>query len=117
MTLLRSRTEETLYDLLGVPPASSARAVRDAYYALARELHPDQADGEVAEKVERFKAVALAYGTLKNAEFRARYDTRLRLERRLDCQGCGGAGLRSGFERGRYLKDQPCKLCGGKGHV
>lgn len=102
---------ETHYDTLGCAPASSAERLRAAYYALAVKLHPDKGPGNE----EEFKRVALAYGVLKNREFRAAYDTRLRLEHRLDCAACAGAGLYSGFEAGRYRRDQRCKVCNGKG--
>lgn len=106
-------TRETHYDVLSCPPAASARELRDAYYRLARELHPDAG----AQEDDRFKAVALAYGTLKNPKFREDYDNRLRLERVLDCAACKGAGLRSGFAGGKYEKDRPCGKCGGRGHL
>jgi len=113
MTLFRKAANgPTFYDTLGCPPAASAAALREAYYRLSREHHPDR--GGDAEK---FKAVALAYGNLKTPEFRAAYDARLRLERRLDCLACGGAGLRSGFAGGRYLRYRPCAACGGRGHL
>ena len=60
------------YQTLGVPRDASAEQIKKAYRKLARELHPDVAGEEAADK---FKDVARAYEVLGNAEKRRTYDS------------------------------------------
>ena len=60
------------YEVLGVARDASADDIKKAYRKLAHKFHPDVSsdpDGEA-----RFKEVAEAYSTLKDAEKRAAYD-------------------------------------------
>ena len=60
------------YTTLGVERSASAEEIKKAYRKLARKYHPDVSKEPNAE--ERFKEVAEAYETLKDAEKRAAYD-------------------------------------------
>lgn len=60
------------YAVLGVPRDADADAIRKAYRKLARQHHPDVSKSPGAEA--RFKDVAEAYATLKDAGKRAAYD-------------------------------------------
>lgn len=105
-----SRPAPTYYAVLGVPPASSYQKLHERYRALAVEQHPDK--GGDAEK---FKAIALAWGVLRDAERRRKYDAQLLLEGRFSCITCGGKGLRTGFAGRKFLKEVLCESCNGTG--
>ena len=60
------------YDVLGVKRGVSEADIKAAYRKLARKYHPDVSKEADAEK--RFKEIAEAYQTLKDAEKRAAYD-------------------------------------------
>ncbi len=69
------------YQVLGVAPTASAAEIKRAYRRLATELHPDKHGGD-RHYEERFKAVAVAYGVLGDADRRAQYDYQLQLAAR-----------------------------------
>lgn len=58
------------YDVLGVQRGASAADVKKAYYKLAKEHHPDKADGNS----EVFAEVSAAYDVLRDADKRRIYD-------------------------------------------
>ena len=60
------------YAALGVERGASADEIKKAYRRLAQKYHPDVSKEPGAEA--KFKEVAEAYGTLKDAEKRAAYD-------------------------------------------
>lgn len=60
------------YAILGVERTASGEDIKKAYRRLARKYHPDVSKEKNAE--EKFKEVAEAYETLKDAEKRAAYD-------------------------------------------
>ena len=60
------------YEVLGVPRDAEAAAIRRAYRALAREVHPDVSSDPEAD--ESFAEVAEAYAVLSKPERRALYD-------------------------------------------
>lgn len=64
---------EDPYDILGVKRDASQDAIRKAYRALARKLHPDLNPGDKAAE-EKFKAVSAAYDILGDPEKRGRFD-------------------------------------------
>ncbi len=62
--------ERDLYDVLGVRRDADAETIRQAFRALARELHPDVAPSDG----ERFREVTEAYGVLSDEQSRRLYD-------------------------------------------
>ncbi|WP_211473973.1 DnaJ C-terminal domain-containing protein [Collimonas humicola] len=60
------------YSALGVERTASAAEIKQAYRKLAHKYHPDVSKDPSGE--ERFKEIAEAYSTLKDAEKRAAYD-------------------------------------------
>ena len=59
------------YEILGVSRQATPEEIKRAYRRLAREMHPDVAGPEAAE---RFKDVSRAYDVLSNPEKRRDYD-------------------------------------------
>ncbi|MBX3259879.1 MAG: DnaJ domain-containing protein [Labilithrix sp.] len=79
------------YGLLGVSATDDAKAIKRAYFALAKEHHPDRwfrkDIGALRGKIEAiFNAMTTAEATLTNAKRRAEYDAYLRdvLKTRID---------------------------------
>jgi curved DNA-binding protein CbpA len=64
------------YAILGVPRNATPEEIKEAYWRLAKEYHPDKTPSPEAE--ERFKHVNEAYHVLtdpaKKAEYNALYD-------------------------------------------
>lgn len=99
------------YAVLGVPPASSAEELHQAYKALALKHHPDKG-GEHS----RFAKITLAYTLLKSPEARHKYDAQLALLGQA-CETCKGKGLV--YKQVSYSTRQStiCKSCKGAGYL
>jgi molecular chaperone DnaJ len=65
--------EKDFYQVLGVDKKASADEIKKKYRSLARDLHPDKNQGNVALE-EKFKAVSEAYDILSDSKKRAEYD-------------------------------------------
>jgi molecular chaperone DnaJ len=61
-----------LYDVLGVDPDADAAAIKQAFRARARELHPDVSTE--ADAAERFAELSRAYAVLSHPTSRLLYD-------------------------------------------
>lgn len=68
--------QEDYYSLLSVDREAPEREIKQAYYKLARELHPDKAKTpeEARANNERLAVISKAYNTLKDPQKRADYD-------------------------------------------
>jgi molecular chaperone DnaJ len=85
-----SPTKRDAYEVLGVPRDSDERAIKKAFRALARELHPD-VNRHDPEAEEKFKEAAEAYEILSDPERRATYD-------RYGHEGLSSSGFSSNFQ-------------------
>lgn len=101
-----------LYKLLGIPRNATKKAIREAYYQRAKQLHPDRqkkkgesdsstgavpsspANSKIKEDVnsQLFKEITQAYQILSNDEERRKYD----MQQQYGGSGAGAAGSGSG---------------------
>ena len=65
--------EKDFYKVLGVDKKATADEIKKKYRSLARDLHPDKNQGDLARE-EKFKAVSEAYDILSDSKKRAEYD-------------------------------------------
>jgi curved DNA-binding protein CbpA len=84
------------YDILRVPFDASPAQIQTAFQALALRCHPDRFVDEPADVGQAatavFKRLVEAYGVLRRADMRARYDAELRKA----LGGGGGAAASNG---------------------
>ena len=86
--LLTAETELSYYQRVGVPPDADTAAIKKAYRAKARVLHPDKNLGEkglfdawwAGDDTHRFSRLVEAYECLADDECRANYDAEMRGE-------------------------------------
>ena len=83
----RDFIEKDYYAALGVAKDADPAAIKKAYRALARDLHPDKNPGNDAAEA-RFKEVSEAYDVLSDPTRRSEYDEARRL--------FGSGGFRAG---------------------
>lgn len=69
--------KDDYYRILGVDRNVPEREIKRAYYALARDLHPDKAKTpeEARANAERLATISKAYNVLKDPRKRAEYDS------------------------------------------
>lgn len=95
------------YKTLGVPKDADATAIKKAYRAKAKELHPDRNPGNTASE-QRFKAVGEAYAVLGDKEQREQYDA-------VRAMGGGGPRFQAGGQGGGGFEDAMGGMFGGGG--
>ena len=61
------------YETLGVSRDADDQEIKQAYYRLAKEHHPDKNPDNKEEATEKFKEIQAAYEALKDPQSRARY--------------------------------------------
>jgi curved DNA-binding protein CbpA len=80
--ILRTEKAFSYYDLLGVEKTAELSQIKQVYFNLAKQFHPDKFHNE-AEKVKKqlqdaFSQLAQAYDTLKDKDQRELYDFKLK---------------------------------------
>ena len=73
----------SFYEMLEVDTKSSPEQIRDAYFGMAKDFHPDRVTAlglkDVAKEAEEiFRCINEAHTTLTNKDARAEYDTQLK---------------------------------------
>lgn len=103
---------KTLYQVLGLPPASTHEQLHAKFKELSVQLHPDLNGGDG----ERQRELNLAWGTLKNKELRKLYDRKLELAGG-QCTKCQGKGLAYVTKSFTQRVEQICGKCHGTGQA
>ena len=67
-----SRPHKSHYSVLGVAPKADIKEIKEKFYKLSKEHHPDISKD--ASSMEKFREIAEAYETLSNPELRNKYD-------------------------------------------
>ena len=62
------------YEVLGVSRDASDQEIKQSYYRLAKEHHPDKNPDDREKATERFKEIQAAYEALKDPESRSSYN-------------------------------------------
>lgn len=62
------------YEVLGVDKNATDQEIKQAYYRLAKEHHPDKNPDNKEEATEKFKEIQTSYEALKDPDSRARYN-------------------------------------------
>lgn len=68
-----STKTETYYNDLGVDPQVSSKELKEAFYKLSKECHPDKNIGN-HDALKKFQKISEAYDLLSNPERRVKYD-------------------------------------------
>jgi len=66
-----SRTSKNYYEVLGIPKNASTKQIKNAYFKLAMQHHPDKNQGVLTQ---RFKDIKEAYDVLSNESSRMQYN-------------------------------------------
>merc|ERR1712130_634248 len=107
-------TSSSYYEELGLHPQASAREIKNAFYALSKQHHPDR-NVENAEALKKFQAISEAYEVLSNPATRTKYDKgvlgrassvaeRERASHRFDGEAFYEAKAAEKFEYKQFLK-------------
>jgi len=107
-----SRAHKSPYAVLGVASKADIKEIKERFYKLSKEHHPDISKD--ASSMEKFREIAEAYETLSNPELRSKYDqesglTRQRspLSRPAGRKFEGGWSPKGSFVNGQWVDDEP----------
>ncbi|KAL2612003.1 hypothetical protein R1flu_023695 [Riccia fluitans] len=97
-TGFQQMSKRDYYEVLGVKRGATAAEIKKAYYALAKQHHPDMNKGDEKSE-EKFQEIQHAYEVLKDDEKRAMYD-QVGPDAYDQAAGGGGPEGFEGFHRG-----------------
>jgi len=107
-----SKAQKSPYAVLGVAPKADIKEIKERFYKMSKEHHPDISKD--ASSMEKFREIAEAYETLSNPELRNKYDqesglTRQRspLSRPPGRKFEGGWSPKGSFVNGQWVDDEP----------
>jgi curved DNA-binding protein CbpA len=83
--LERIEKSHNFYESLAVEVKASSAEIKQSYFALAKQFHPDrfhrEADTDLHGRIQKaFTVIAKAYDTLRNEDSRSAYDFKIRKE-------------------------------------
>lgn len=70
----RASSQQSFYDILGVPSTASEKDIKQAYRKLALKYHPDV--NKASDAQEKFLSIKNAYQVLVDAKSRSQYDSK-----------------------------------------
>lgn len=62
------------YEDLGIQSTASSKEIKEAFYKLSKECHPDKVGSENIEALQQFQAISEAYAVLSDPKLRRKYD-------------------------------------------
>ena len=68
-----AKPQQSYYQDLDVDPQASSREIKEAFYKLSKEYHPDR-NVDNPDALKRFQAISEAYELLSNPQKRIKYD-------------------------------------------
>lgn len=77
-TRVGNERTKTLYEVLGVAPNASQKQIKEAFYKLSKQHHPDRRTSPESEEI--FKKANEAYSVLSDETERQTYDNQLRMD-------------------------------------
>jgi len=103
-----STKQQDLYTILGVKFSAEQKEIKDNFYKLSKEHHPDLNKDDESSLL-KFKEIAVAYETLSNPERRKEYDLTMGFGRKRDDRPWGRrrkfTGMKGVFKDGRFVDD------------
>jgi len=108
-----SKAHKSPYVVLGVTPKADTKEIKEKFYKLSKEHHPDISKDD--SSLEKFREIADAYETLSNPELRNKYDQesgllarqRSPLSRPAGRKFEGGWSPKGSFVNGQWVDDEP----------
>ena len=62
------------YEDLGILSTASSKEIKEAFYKLSKECHPDKVGADNVEALLQFQAISEAYSILSDPKLRRQYD-------------------------------------------
>lgn len=110
LSLREKLASRNFYQILRVSRTASGEEVKKAYFQMARRLHPDRFNADMAKEYKKqidevFDAITTAYRTLSNKALRTAYDSKSGSPAQEDAQSAGRLAEIK-FRQGKTLYSQ-----------